>query len=176
MYYHQEIANGVPPEEALRRAAKDTRDRCRTPFQWDATPNAGFSPVGVRTWLPVNPNFADGVTVADQQNDPSSMLNFYKDMLCTRKESPALISGDYQALHETSNEYLAFLRRSDSPQQTCLVVLNLSDQTHQIDFELPASNARCIFSTQKPKNALLSLNDLEVTPFEILIAELHSAA
>ena len=176
MYYHQEIANGVPPEEALRRAAKDTRDRCRTPFQWDATPNAGFSPEGVRTWLPVNPNFADGVTVADQQNDPSSMLNFYKDMLCTRKESPALISGDYQALHETSNEYLAFLRRSDSPQQTCLVALNLSDQTHQIDFELPASHARCIFSTQKPKNALLSLNDLEMTPFEILIAELHSAA
>ena len=176
MYYHQEIANGVPPEEALRRAAKDTRDRCRTPFQWDATHNAGFSPDGVRTWLPVNPNFADGVTVADQQNDPSSMLNFYKDMLCTRKETPALISGDYQPLHETAKEYLAFLRRSDSPQQTCLVVLNLSDQTHQINFELPTSNARCIFSTQKSKNALLSLKDLEMTPFEILIAELHSAA
>ena len=116
------------------------------------------------------------MTVADQQNDPNSMLNFYKDMLCVRKETPALISGDYQPLNEDSNDYLAFLRQSDSPQQTCLVVLNLSDRTHQINFELPAGDARCIFSTQKPKNALLSLRDLEMTPFEILIAELHSAA
>ena len=176
MYYHQEIANGVPAEEALRRAAKDTRDRCRTPFQWDRTPNAGFSPEGVRTWLPVNPNFAAGVNVADQMNDPGSMLNFYKDLLCIRKETPALISGDYKPLHETSKDYLAFLRQSDSPQQTCLVVLNLSDKAHHIQLDLPSRTARCIFSTHKSTNASLSLNNLEMTPFEILIAELHSAS
>ena len=179
MYYHQEIANGTPPAEALRHAAKDTRDRCRTPFQWDRTPNAGFSPEDVQTWLPVNPNFATGVNVADQMYDPDSMLNFYKQLLAIRKQTPALISGDYQPLHETSEGYLAFLRQSDAPEQTCLVVLNLSDQAHHIQFELPASTARCIFSTResrKSTNASLSLDDLEITPFEILIAELHSAA
>jgi alpha-glucosidase len=174
LYYHQEIANGIPPEEALARAARDTRDRSRTPFQWDRTPNAGFSPEEIRTWLPVNPNFALGVNVADQINNPGSMLNFYKDMLCIRKETPALLSGDYQPLHETSNDYLAFLRRSDSPPQTCLVVLNLSDQAHQIQFDVLASTARCIFSTHKSTNESLLLNDLEITPFEILIAELIS--
>jgi len=174
MYYHQEIANGTPAEEALRRAAKDTRDRCRTPFQWDRTPNAGFSPESVQTWLPVNPNYASGVNVADQMNDPGSMLNFYKELLAIRKQTPALISGDYEPLHETSNDYLAFLRQSDSPQQTCLVVLNLSNQAHKIKFELPSGTARCIFSTRKSTNESLSLNDLEMTPFEILIAELAS--
>ena len=176
MYYHQEVANGMPEAEALRRASKDTRDRCRTPFHWDRTPNAGFSPEGVRTWLPVNPNYAQGVNVADQINNPGSLLSFYKDLLCVRKETPALISGDYKPLHETSHDYLAFLRQSDSPQQTCLVVLNLSDQAHQIQFDLPARTARCIFSTHKSTDESLSLNNLEMTPFEILIAELHSAS
>ena len=176
MYYHQEVANGMPPAEALKRAAKDTRDRCRTPFQWDATANAGFSPAGVRTWLPVNPNYAAGVNVADQQHDPESMLNFYKNLLRVRKQTPALISGAYKSLHETAKDYLAFLRESDSPQQTCLVVLNLSDQVQRIQFDLPAGTARCVFSTHKSTNESLSLHDLEMAPFEIFIAELYLAA
>jgi alpha-glucosidase len=176
MYYHQEVANGMSPAEALARAARDTRDRCRTPFQWDATPNAGFSPEGVRTWLPVNPNYAHGVNAADQRDNPKSMLNFYKELLRVRKETPALIHGDYQPLHETSNDYLAFLRRSDSPRQTCLVILNLSDRPQRLAFDLPDRGARCIFSTQKPTHASLSLTDLEMTGFEILIAELQSAS
>ena len=56
------------------------------------------------------------------------------------------------------------------------MVLNLSDQAHQIQFDLPALTARCIFSTHKSATESLSLNNLEMTPFEILIAELHSAA
>ncbi|HEU0294871.1 MAG TPA: alpha-glucosidase [Anaerolineales bacterium] len=176
MYYHQEVANGMPPQEALARATRDTRDRSRTPFQWDATSNAGFSPEGVRTWLPVNPNYAEGINIADQESDPKSMLRFYKDLLRLRKQNPALISGKYEPLHEASNDYLAFLRESDSPGQTCLVVLNLSDQTHRLKYDLPFSTARCIFSNHKSTNESFSLEDLEMIPFEILIAELHSAA
>jgi alpha-glucosidase len=175
MYYHQEVANGMSPAEALARAAKDTRDRCRTPLQWDATANAGFSPAGVRTWLPVNPNYAEGVNVADQQHDPESMLNFYKDLLRVRKKTPALISGAYKSLDETAKDYLAFLRKSDSPQQTCLVVLNLSNQAQRIKFDLPASTAHYIFSTHKSTNESFSLRDLEMAPFEIFIAELPRA-
>ena len=174
MYYHQEVAHGMAPAEALARAAKDTRDRCRTPLHWDATANAGFSPAGVQTWLPVNPNYAEGVNAADQQHDPGSMLNFYKALLRVRKQSPALMSGAYKALHETAKDYLAFLRESDSPQQTCLVVLNLSDQAQRIKFDLPASTARCVFSTSMSTNESFSLYELEMAPFEIFIAELHS--
>jgi alpha-glucosidase len=179
MYYHKEVANGMPPHEALAQAARDTRDRARTPFQWDNTPNAGFSPEGVRAWLPVNPNYTEGINVADQQNDPKSMLCFYKDLLRLRKQNPALISGEYKPLHEASSDYLAFLRESDSPGQTCLVVLNLSDRAHRIKLALPGRTARCIFSThkstnEKSTNESVSLEHLEMTPFEIFIAELIS--
>ena len=64
--------------------------------------NAGFSREGVSTWLPMNPNYIQGVNVADQQHDPKSMLNFYKRMLRLRKQTPALIVGDYTPLHETA--------------------------------------------------------------------------
>jgi alpha-glucosidase len=173
-FYHREIADGVPPEKAISLAADYSRDRCRTPMQWSNTVNAGFSPGGVRTWLPVNPNYAQGVNVADQENDPGSMLNFYKRMLRVRRETPALISGNYTPLHEESNEYFAFTRHSAEAGQTCLVVLNLSDKTHTIGFELQGSAARCLISTHKPANKTLSLNGLEMAPFEVFVGELIS--
>ena len=173
-FYNEEIAKGTPPKEALLLAADDSRDRCRTPMQWRNAVNAGFSPEEVTTWLPVNPNYAAGVNVADQQNDPQSMLNFYKQLLLVRKQNPALIYGEYTPLHDTSNEYFAFQRQSDSPQQTCLVVLNLSNQSHQVEFELPGHTLQCLFSTHKPVNESLALRELSVAPFEILIGELIS--
>jgi glycosidase len=121
----------------------------------------------------VNPNYAHGVNVADEQRDPRSMLNFYKELLRVRKQSPALIHGEYTALHESSNDYFAFLRTS--PGQTCLVVLNLCDQPHKIKFELPASTTRCLFSTEKSADQTLSLNELKMAPFEIFIGELTSS-
>jgi alpha-glucosidase len=58
LYQAQTGEGGTPPAEALAHAARFTRDKCRTPMQWSNRPNAGFSPAGVQTWLPVNPNFA----------------------------------------------------------------------------------------------------------------------
>lgn len=172
LFYHQELEKGTPPDVALVRAAHDTRDRCRTPLQWRNASNAGFSPEGVRTWLPVNPNYTQGLNVADQQSDPRSMLNFYKKMLQIRKENPALVFGEYQPLHESSEKYLAFLRQSTSPQQTCLVVINFFDEPQKIDFELNANALQCVYSTHRSANDELSLKGLMIEPFEILIIEL----
>jgi alpha-glucosidase len=172
-FYNMLIAEGMTPEQALIKTADTSRDRCRTPFQWTHAPNAGFSPEGVQTWLPVNPNYADGVNVADEQSDPTSMLNFYKQMLRLRKQAPALVYGEYTPVHESAEDYIAFLRTST--QQTCLVILNLCEQPQAISFELPANTARCLFSTEKSTNEIVSLNDLKMAPFEILIGELTSS-
>ena len=170
-FYHQELANGTSPETALARAARDSRDRCRTPLQWRNAPNAGFSPEGVRTWLPVNPNFAQGVNVADQMNDPKSMLNFYKQMLQIRRNNPALVAGEYISLNESSHDVFAFLRRSTAPQQTCLVVINFFDQPQQIDLAVSANALQYVYSTHRSATEPLSLRGLKLEPFEILITE-----
>lgn len=172
---------GMSPAQAVALAARISRDRCRTPMQWASAPNAGFSPAGVSTWLPVNPNYAAGVNVADQQDDPESLLNFYKRMLRIRKQTPALVAGDYTPLHEDAEDYLAFLRSSPSPplggteggnEQTCLVVLNMSDRAHTLRFNLAAQTARLVFSSHARPGDADDLSRLRIAPFEVYIAEL----
>ena len=173
-FYNAIVADDTSPEEALILAADASRDRCRTPMQWSTAPNAGFSPEGVTTWLPLNPNYAQGINVAEQQNDPESMLNFYKRLLRVRKQTPALIDGDYTPLNVSAEEYFAFLRQSQETGQTCLVVLNLSEKSDTLKFELPSQNVRCLFSTHTPEGESLSGEALKIAPFEIFIGELTS--
>ncbi|MCW5850516.1 MAG: alpha-glucosidase [Anaerolineae bacterium] len=165
---------GIPPDEALQSVILTTRDRCRSPLQWSDAPNAGFSPPGVPTWLPVNPNYAEGVNVAAQTGDPVSLLHFYRRLLRLRRETPALVSGDYHALHAQSQDYLAFLRRDEMSGQTCLVVLNFSDEGQTVIFDLPDQRPRLLFSSAGREDESLALDWLTLASFEVLIVELVS--
>ncbi len=91
---------GSDGPSALRFAAENGRDKCRTPMAWANAANGGFCPAGVTPWLPLNPDYAQGINVAEQISDPDSLLSFYKKMLHIRKEHPALIWGEYQPLFE----------------------------------------------------------------------------
>lgn len=170
--YYAALSLGVSPMEALAYANRFGRDKCRTPMQWANAPNAGFSPPGVQTWLPVNPNYAKGINVADQWDDPYSLLNFYRRMLRLRKQTPALVAGDYRPLHEDAADYLAFLRRSVADGQTCLVVLNMSPRAHTLCFDLDAHTAHLVFSSHARAGDTDDLSRLTIAPFEVYIAEL----
>jgi len=172
--YHTAIEElGMSPAEALAYANRFGRDKCRTPMQWADAPNAGFSPAGVQTWLPVNPNYARGVNVADQLAAPDSLLNFYRRMLRVRKQTPALIAGDYTVLHEDADDYLAFLRGSVADGQTCLVVLNMSDRAHTLRFDLDARTAQLVFSSHARGGRTDDLSQLKIAPFEVYIGEIE---
>ncbi len=187
--YHTVVNElGMPPADALAYANYLGRDKCRTPMQWANVPNGGFSPAGVRTWLPVNPNDAQSVNVAEQLDDPDSLLSFYRRMLRVRKQNPALIAGDYTVLHEEAEDYLTFLRgsvadpstgpsassghASGQAGQTCLVVLNMSDQAHTLNFDLDAHTAELVFSSHARGGDSDDLSQLTLAPFEIYIGEI----
>ena len=160
---------GMEPQAAAAMVCGETRDRCRTPVQWANAPNAGFCPADVTPWLPVNPNYTEGVNVTEQVDDPRSLLAFYKRMLAIRKQTPALITGDYTPLLEDHADCLCFLRHTEG--QTCLVVLNYSDEAHTLAFDLDGSPPRLIFSTTARSDAG-NLSALTLAPFEIYIVEL----
>jgi alpha-glucosidase len=168
--YHAVVNDGMATDEALMLAAQMSRDRCRSPLHWANAPNAGFSPAGVATWLPVNPNYAQRVNVADQERDPGSMLNFYRRLLRLRKATPALVAGDYAALHDNAEDYLAFTRAADG--QTCLIVLNLSANSHTLQFDLGRRRVRCLFATSSDQGVVYELSGLKISPFEIFVGEL----
>ena len=142
-------------------------------MQWTNVPNAGFCPPDVDPWLPVNPNYIHGINVADQLKDPDSLLTFYQRILWLRRQTPALIAGEYTPLHQDSKDYLAFLRYSQVDDQICLVVLNMSEQTHRLSLDLPYSSAHVLFSSHNRDSDTDNVDMLSMAPFETYIAELR---
>jgi alpha-glucosidase len=179
-FYHQASSLlGLSPEEASRIAAATGRDKCRTPNQWRNAANAGFCPEGVEPWLPVNPDYAAGINVADQEDDPASMLNFYRRMISLRKNIPALVFGSYIPLHEDDPDVLAYLRVTQG--KACLVVLNYSENSSTLDFaglevdgrEVIPAGAMVLYSSSARPERLDGLGQVELAPWEILIADLN---
>ena len=161
---------GMSAEEAGKRAGGLSRDVCRTPVQWKNAPNGGFSPDGITTWLPVNPNYAEGINIADQENDPDSHLNFYRQLIALRKSTPVLQTGDYTAIEQQQDETLAFLRMGAG--KTVLVALNFTENKQKINFSQLAKQAKTLYSSNGNIGETLSLDEVALNPFGILITEL----
>ncbi|PSJ71949.1 glucohydrolase [Sphingobacteriales bacterium UPWRP_1] len=99
------------------------RDVCRTPMQWNSTANSGFS--DAKPWLPVNPDFPY-LNVAQQQNNPQSLLHVYRSLLHLRRQLPALQQGSITLLPGMPRNVLAYERRYNG--QAAGVYLNFSDK------------------------------------------------
>ncbi|HVN54643.1 MAG TPA: alpha-glucosidase [Anaerolineaceae bacterium] len=160
------------PEAALVYAARQTRDRCRTPLQWANAPNGGFCPKDVKPWLPVNPNYAEGVNVEEEMDDPVSLLHFYRELLQVRRANPALVCGDYLPLSANLPGVLVFLRQILPDGQACLVVINLVGRGHQIKLDLPVNCLNTIFSSRIREKEADPIRPLLIAPYEVYIAGL----
>lgn len=109
------------------------RDNSRTPIQWTSAENAGFSGPGVRTWLPVQPDYPD-INVEAAEGDPGSLLHVYRKLLQIKREEPAVHHGSVEILEENiPADVLAYVRKSDD--QEVLALLNFSEKSQSIVIE-----------------------------------------
>jgi len=107
------------------------RDGARTPMPWSqANRCAGFSTE--KPWLPVDERHIE-MTVTKQNADKDSVLNFYRDIIALRKDSPALRHGDIEFL-DSASELLLIKRTSQNETRIC--AFNLTDST--ITLSLPS--------------------------------------
>jgi maltose alpha-D-glucosyltransferase/alpha-amylase len=116
----------------------DDRDGVRTPMQWSAAPNAGFSTASPSAlYSPVIDDEVYGyrvINVEAQRADPGSLLNRLRQMIRVRKAQPALSRGDVRFLDVDPPGVLAFLRtHGDTP---ILSLNNLSSEPHTVDLDL----------------------------------------
>jgi alpha-glucosidase len=156
---------GWSDAEAIGPAVRFGRDRCRTPMQWSSEANAGFCPEGVEPWLPIHPNHATGVNVADQRDDPDSMLSYYRRLIHARRHLPPLILGGYEALDE-SGDHLAFARTHGG--ERVIVVLDYSGTGHTA--ALGTGRGTVVFSSDRERDgASVDLDAVAVAPFEVLL-------
>lgn len=124
--YHERLEKGFTKEEILAAINKKGRDNARTPMQWNATKEAGFT-TGT-PWLAVNPNYRE-INVAAALADPNSIFYTYQQLIKLRKEHPLMIWGDFELL-STPTTIFAYLRRYEG--ETWLVVGNFSDDAQEL--------------------------------------------
>lgn len=120
-WQYENKATGKSPEKRLRRLWRSSRDSARTPVQWTAGENAGFTEG--KPWFYVNQNYPD-INVAQQEEDPDSILNFYRKAIALRKKLSCVRDGNYIE-HRRSSSKLYVYSRQDS-RQKILVVCSFS--------------------------------------------------
>jgi len=121
--YHEAERNGGDTEKVLEEMIRTGRDNSRTPMQWDDSPNGGFTTgepwiMMARKWREIN--------VAAQEQDPDSILSFYKKAIVLRKNNRCLAYGD-MTLAESEETVFAYRRNFED--KSVLVLLNLSSET-----------------------------------------------
>jgi alpha-glucosidase len=155
LYYGDEIGMrqvAIPPDQVQDPFEKNVpgigvgRDGCRTPMQWDATPNAGFSTA--KPWLPLADDFARE-NVANLEADAQSILALYKALIGLRKQSPALRSGDYVPV-AADGDLLLYRRWRDGA--TITVVLNLGAEPVSLESNARGLAGEILLSTLMDRN------------------------
>jgi len=140
-YYNQLKQNGGDYEGFLQSHSKISRDNSRTPMQWNDKENAGFT--NASPWLEVNKNFKT-LNVIAQDNNPSSVLNYFREMVQLRKNNLTLIYGSFELVDESNVQIFAYTRTLDNEQ--ILVVLNFSDTPAQLVTTLQTNKAIILIS------------------------------
>ena len=129
--YKQLKAEGGDLVQFMAAQKLTGRDNGRTPFQWDASANAGFTKG--TPWLKINPNYA-AINQAAEDKDSSSVLNYFRRAIALRKAHKVLVYGSYQLLDAANPHIYAYTRTLGA--ERVLVVLNFSAEAR--DWALPA--------------------------------------
>jgi oligo-1,6-glucosidase len=127
-YFHGVVDAGGDEAAALAGLAKISRDNARTPMQWDAGPNAGFT-TGA-PWLPVNPNHS-WLNAQAQIEAPDSVFAHYRALIRLRHELPIFVDGEFAPLMADDPQIWAYTRTT--PEATLLVVANCGREPRTID-------------------------------------------
>jgi len=146
------------------------RDGERTPMQWDARENAGFS--STAPWLPVDARYKQ-YNVETEKQGPNSILSYYRRLLGMRHTNRALLDGSYIVLNETDANVLAYARSYKG--ENVLVVLNMSSAPRHVKLDLAskglsAHSAKTLLASFDAP-ATVSTADITVPAFGAWIGE-----
>lgn len=131
--YHQlvEKERVVAPEQMLEYLSFMSRDNSRTPMQWSAEKNAGFTD-GAKPWYGLNPNYRQ-INAENELKQEGSVFYYYQKLIKMRHDSELIRYGSYELLDPDDEEVFAYKRHYKG--QTLLVISNFTADTLERDYE-----------------------------------------
>jgi oligo-1,6-glucosidase len=131
-HYAEATANGDDPAAVLASLRTMSRDNARTPMQWDAGPQAGFT-TG-EPWIPVNANYRT-INAAEAVEDEDSVFHHYRRLIALRHTEPVVAHGDFTMLLPDDERVYAFTRRLGDDE--LLVLGNFSGEEAPVALDDP---------------------------------------
>ncbi len=153
----------------LEREKFESRDNGRTPFQWDNTPNAGFT-TGT-PWIQVNPNYTF-INAAMEDKDPNSCLNYFRKLVALRKNNLTLVYGKYNLLDKDNPKVYAYTREGEGGKM--LIVLNFSSDRAFAHIGISTAKAKVVLSNYQEKpDGKGGESVIQLRPYEAVIYQLQ---
>ena len=164
--YKIALNEGFTSEKALEFVHFFSRDNARTPMQWSADENAGFT-TG-QSWLPIHDDYKI-YNAEFEDADENSVLNYFRRLNNLRQHSETLLSGDYEEFFKDDEKIFAFIRATENKKIYVLVNFTLDEVKFPAEI---LSQAKFIFgnysSTKKdtlqPLEAIIYEDSKSVTP------------
>ncbi len=166
--YKNQKASGGDIAEFMKRVQFESRDNARTPFQWDASKNAGFT-TGT-PWIKVSPNYKE-INADRQEKDSNSVLNYFRKMVKLRKANKVLVYGKYKLLDKSNPSVYAYTREMDGKKM--LVLLNFSATDATAEIGINSSRPRLLQNNYKNPPADKKIQStVRLRPYEALVYQL----
>ena len=163
--YHVAKNAGLNEKEALSCISRYSRDNARTPVQWNDSANAGFT--SGNPWLPLNPNYKE-INVASQENDPNSLLSFYKELIALRKNpeyKETVVYGELIPYLEEQHNLMSYYRKGD---KTLLVLGNFQKEPQTV--KLPSACHKVLLNNYPELN--ISDDSVILDNYQAVVIEL----
>ena len=167
--YHTAREAGLSDQEALEVCSRMSRDNARTPMQWNGEKNGGFTKG--TPWLKVNPLFKD-VNVEAQEQDPDSVLNYYRKLVALRKSDElkeVFTYGKFLPEYENMDGVMAFYRKNES--KCILVAANFGKDAATI--KLKSRIKKIWLSNRAEEMADCEADTLNLRSCEVVVLELE---
>ncbi len=143
-----------------------SRDHARSPMQWDASENAGFT-VGI-PWINVHPSYKE-INVESQLKDEDSLLNYYRRIIELRKNSQykdLIVYGKPEMILTDHDDVIAYTREYEN--RKLLIVANMFNRETRIDLDYKVINT--IISNNNSN--VTNLSSLTIEPFTSFVLEI----
>ena len=165
------LTGKISAREFFHYARKTARDNARTPFQWDASQNAGFT--RGTPWMKVNPNYRS-INAQHNLSDPDSIYHHYRRLIALRHAMPSLIYGRYTNLDPANDHIYAYTR--SLADETSLIVINFTAAERVYPLPLHQSIADTIMQSGTAEKPPTGASVLLLKPWQSGIYRLSPAS